>query len=172
MDSIINSVITAVERLLNVVNSTRRLLFLTCLSLLLVCLFLIYQLSRSQEVISELISPRIERVGDWCYQQRIRLDSRIVAIQFPVPDSLIKLGVEQNVSALLVRKTLNAQEFNTLCRGLVEEILDPGVELRLLQGNPQWKQRLQQFYDNLDKPEPQNPLKESEINKQIPVKPN
>lgn len=148
MDSLINSIISAIERLLNVVNSTRRLLFLACLSLLLVCLFLVYQLARSQEVISELISPRIERVGDWCYQQRIRLDSRIVAIQFPVPDTLIKLGVEQNVSALVLRKTLNAQEFNSLCKALVDEILDPGVELRLLQSNPQWKQRLQDFYEN------------------------
>jgi hypothetical protein len=167
MDSLINSIISAIERLLTVVHSTRRLLFLVCLTLMLICCFLIYQLTRSQEVIGELISPRIERVGDWCYQQRVRLDSRIVAIQFPIPDYLIKLGVEQNVSALVVRKNLNPQEFSQLCKGLVDEILDPGVELRLLQSNPQWKQRLQEFYKDLDKPVHLQapPLKESEIKK-------
>lgn len=167
MNSLIETIITAIERLLTVVHSTRRLLFLACLTLMLICCFLIYQLTQSQEVISELISPRIERVGDWCYQQRIRLDSRIVAIQFPVPDYLVKSGVEQNVSALVVRRNLNSQEFSQLCKGLVDEILDPGVELKLLQSNPQWKQRLQEFYKDLDKPvHLQAPvLKESEVKK-------
>ena len=128
--------------------------------------FLTYQLTKSQDIISELISPRIERVSGWCYQQKIRLDSRIVAIQFPVPDALIKLGVEQNVSALLVRKNLSPAEYKALCDGLVEEILDPGVELNLLQSNPTWKARLQEFYNNLNNSQqPPAPLKESEAKK-------
>lgn len=161
---VVNGVISAIERLLNVVHSTRRLLFLACLSLLLVCLFLIYQLARSQELISELVSPRIERVGEFCYQQRVRLDSRIVGIQFPIPDYLIKQGVSQNVSALVIKTVPTQSEFNSLCKGLVQEILDPGVELRLLQSNPDWKQRLQEFYQSLDKPTPKI-LKESELKK-------
>lgn len=164
MESIINAVITAIEKLLNVVNSTRKLLFLACLSLLLFCGFLGYQLVRSQEVISEIISPRIERVGGFCYQQRVRLDSRIVAIQFPIPDYLIKQGVTQNLSALVIKETPSPEKFNALCKGLVDEILDPGVELNLLQSNPQWRVKLREFYENLDKPIPKI-LKESELKK-------
>jgi hypothetical protein len=165
MGEILNTIVTAIERLLTIVNSTRKLLFLACLIMLLGLMFLTYQLSRSQDVISELISPRIERVGGWCYQQKIRLDSRIVAIQFPVPDALVKKGVEQNVSAFLVRKSLSVPEYNELCKNLVEEILDPGVELNLLQSNPKWKQRLQEFYNNLNSAQPPVPIKESEIKK-------
>lgn len=163
MELILNTIITAIERLLNVVNSTRKLLLLACLTMLFGLCFLTYQLSRSQEVISELISPRIERVGGWCYQQRIRLDSRIVAIQFPIPDALIKQGVEQNLSALVLRKSITPAEYDKLCNDLVEEILDPGVELSLLQSNPKWKQRLQDFYNGLNNPVPPPPIKESEL---------
>ena len=116
------------------------------------------------QVISEIISPRIERVGGFCYQQRVRLDSRIVAIQFPIPDYLIKQGVTQNLSALVIKETPSPEKFNALCKGLVDEILDPGVELNLLQSNPQWRVKLREFYENLDKPIPKI-LKESELKK-------
>lgn len=165
MDSIINSVISAIERLLTVVNSTRKLLLLACLTLLLMLSFLVYQLAKSQELVSELVFPKIERVGGWCYQQRVRRDSRIVAIQFPVPENLLKLGVEQHVSALVVKKNLTSAEFNLLCVGLVEEILDPNVEFNLLQSNPKWKQKLQDFYKNLNNPSEIVPLKNLEIKK-------
>lgn len=169
METFLHAIVSSIEKLLNIVNSTRRLLFLGCLCLLFFSSFLAYQLVQSQELISEIISPKIERVGGFCYQQRIRLNSRIVAIQFPIPDYLIKQGVTQNLSALLVKDTPSTEEFNRLCKGLVDEILDPGVELNLLQSNPDWKKKLQDFYQNMDKPAPKI-LKESELKPTIPQK--
>jgi hypothetical protein len=162
METLIYAIINGIERLLSVVNSTRKLLFLACILLLFFSSFLGYQLVKSQEVLSEIMSPRIERVGGFCYQQRVRLDSRIVGIQFPIPDYLIDQGVSQNLSALVLKRNLTAKEFDKLCKGLIDEILDPGVELRLLQSNPEWKEKLQDFYKNLNRPTPKI-LKESEI---------
>lgn len=157
MIEIINTVISGIERLLVVVNSGRRLLFLSCLTLLVICSFLVYQLARSQDVIAEFTAPRIERVSGWCYQQRVRRDRRIAAIQFPIPQYLIEAGVTQNVVAFVFEKQVNQSEFDKLCSGLIDEVFDPQSKIKLLQSNPQWKKKLQDFYINLDNPIVQQP---------------
>jgi len=163
MVEIINALVGGVEKLLNVVNSKRRLLFLACLTLLAICTLLAYQLVLSQEVISEFTSPRIERVSGWCYQQRIRRDRRIVAIQFPIPDLLIPKGITQSLVAFVFTKPINQLQFDELCNSLINEVFDPQPKLKLLRSNPEWKVRLQDFYRNLDSPIAQEPIKKSEV---------
>lgn len=163
MIQIIDAVVDAIERLLTAVNSKRRLLVLCCLSLIVICSYLVFELSRSQDVIAEFTAPRIERVSGWCYQQRIRRDRRIAAIQFPIPDYLIKLGITQNVVAFVFEKQITQEDFDKVCSGLIDEIFDPQSKIKLLQSNPQWKKRLQDFYINLDNPIAQEPIKQSDV---------
>lgn len=163
MIPIIDAVVHAIERLLNAVNTKRRLLVLVCLALIVICGYLVFELSRSQDIISEFTAPRIERVSGWCYQQRIRRDRRIAAIQFPIPDYLIKLGVSQNVVAFVFEKQVTQTDFDKICSGLIDEIFDPQSKIKLLQSNPQWKKKLQDFYINLDSPVAQEPIKKSEV---------
>lgn len=163
MVSIIDAIVSAIERLLSVINTKRELLVLFCLSLILFCGYLVFQISQSQDIISEFTAPRIERVSGWCYQQRIRRDRRIAAIQFPIPDYLIKLGVTQNVVAFVFDKQVTQTDFDKICSGLIDEIFDPQSKIKLLQSNPQWKKKLQDFYINLDNPIAQEPIKKSEV---------
>lgn len=144
----IETFITALEKLLNVVNSKQRLIVLVIVTLLFSTVFLAYNYLQTQEVINELSSPRVERVTDMCYQQRIRRTTRIVGVQFPLPEYLIERGVEQNLSALVIPKEITLKEFQFLCTSLINEILDPKVEMGLLQRNPEWKRKLQEFYNN------------------------
>lgn len=163
MIEVINAVITGIERLLVVINSGRKLLFLCCLTLLIACTFLIYQLARSQDVIAEFTAPKIERVSGWCYQQRVRRDRRIVAMQFPLTDYLIKMGISQNVFAFVLEGKIKLSEFDQICASLIDEVLDPQSKLKLLQSNPQWKKKLQDYYLNLDSFPAREPIKQSDI---------
>ena len=126
-------------------------MILIILALLGAVIFLTYQVIVTQEVINEFSAPRVERVGSVCYQQRVRRLTRIIAIQFPIPPKLIDKGVEQNLSGFVTSKIPNTAEFNELCAELVKVILDPDVETQLLQTNPEWKKRLQEYYKGLDK---------------------
>lgn len=162
MVDIINAVISAIERLLTAVNSKKRLLILSYLSLIVICGFLVFQLSRSQDIIAEFTSPRIEQVSGWCYQQKVRRNRRIVAIQFPVPEHLIEKGVLQNLTAFVFQEQITQSEFDELCSGLIDEIFDPQSKQKLLSSNPEWKKKLQDFYINLDGPIPQKPIKQSD----------
>lgn len=163
MIQLIDALINAIDRILVIVNSGRRLLFLFCLTLLFMCCFLVYQLARSQDIIAEFTSPRIEKVSGWCYQQRVRRDRRIVAIQFPIPDALVKLGVTQNVVAFVFEKQIEQAQFDQICNGLTDEILNPQSKIKLLQSNPQWKSKIQDFYKNMDNPVMQEPIKKSDV---------
>lgn len=158
---IVNTVVGAIERLLVAVGTVQRLFFLVALTLLFSTIFLGYKVIESQEVLRELSSPKVERVGSFCYQQRVRRDTRIIGIQFPIPDYLIEKGVEQNLSALVIPKgSISQKEFDFYCKSLINEILDPGVELNLLRANPAWESKLKIFYQNLDKTTPKIPLRE------------
>lgn len=171
MESFFNVILQALEKLLTIINSTRRLLFLGILTLLFFTGFLAHQLLQSQELISEIMSPNIERVGGYCYQQRIRLNARIVGIQFPIPEALLREGVTQNLSALLLSDEPDQAKFNRLCKGLIDEILDPGVELDLLKSNPEWQQRLLDFYRGLDKRDEKPPvLKKEDVIQELKLK--
>lgn len=143
---------------------------LTLLVMLAICAYLTYQLAHSQDLINEFRSSRIERVSGWCYQQltpSIRGDRRKVAIQFPVPEKLIKLGIKENISALVFQEAIDAQQFDLLCSELVNEVLNPNPKIKLIQSNPEWRKRLHDFYINLDDPTAQEPLKklDSEVKK-------
>lgn len=140
-----------IERLLTVVNSTKKLMILIILALLGAVIFLTYQVIVTQEVINEFSAPRVERIGSVCYQQRVRRLNRIIAIQFPITPKLIELGVEQNLSGFVISKIPTTKVFNEICSALVDIILDPEIETQLLQNNPQWKKRLQEYYQGLDK---------------------
>lgn len=148
MEKIIEALGYAFERVLHSINSAQKLGVVIVLTLLFSCFFLVYQLSQSNELIASIIEPRIERVGGVCYQQQVR-GRRLVAIQFPVPDSAIKLGVEQNLSAYLIDSKIKDIQFTALCNDLVNMILDPSIEVDLM--NPRWKKQLQEYYNNLDK---------------------
>jgi hypothetical protein len=156
MGTIIESIGIAFERVLNAVDSAKKLLVLVTLFFLISSSYLVYRLSRSQELIASLIEPRIEYISGPCYFQSLRGGAnsyKAVAIQFPLPDDLVKLGVTQSVSALLVRKDLSPTEFSNLCTKLVREILDPSVKSQLLKQSPdakQWERRLQKFYRELE----------------------
>lgn len=155
MEKLIEAVGLAVERILNTVNSAKKLLVVIVLSLLITCFYLVYQLAQSQDLITSIIEPRIEYISGLCYLQQIRggiNGLKGVTIQFPVAQDLIELGVEQNVSALLIRKKTTPAQFKVLCDRLIAEILDPEVESQILKNNPEWKERLQEYYRELDKP--------------------
>lgn len=165
MDGLINAIVTAIERLLIAVNTGKKMFTLTLLVLILIASYLAYQLSHSQDIISEFRSPRIERVSGWCYQQvlpSLRGDRRIVAVQFPVPDYLIKLGVKENITAFVFEDQISQPDFDKLCSGLIDELFDPQAKIKLLRSNPEWKKKLQDFYMNLDAPAAQEPLKKSD----------
>lgn len=151
MEKIIEAVAAAIERILHSINSAQKMGVIVTLTLLFACLYLLYQLSQSQELVASIIEPRIEKVGGYCYQQQIR-GRRLIAIQFPIEKDMIALGVEQNLSAFLLSSDTKNIQFNKLCDGLVTSILDPAAEAGLLFGNPQWKKDLQEYYRSLDKP--------------------
>jgi len=161
MVELINAIVGGIERLLNTINSKRRVILLSFLVCLVIFFLLAYQLIHSQDVISEFIAPRIERVSGWCYQQRLVRGNRIVAIQFPIPDELIPKGVTQSLAAFVFTKPLTNSEFDRFCEVLVDEILDPETKIRLLRANPEWKERLKDYYKNLDNPTAHIPLKMS-----------
>lgn len=161
MVELINAIVGGIERLLNTINSKRRVILLSFLVCLVIVFLLAYQLIQSQDVISEFTTPRIERVSGWCYQQRLVRGNRIVAIQFPIPDELIPKGVTQSLAAFVFTKALTNSEFDRFCDALVNEILDPETKVRLLRANPEWKERLKEYYKNLDNPIAHIPLKMS-----------
>jgi hypothetical protein len=153
MEQIIEAIGRAFERIVNTVDSAKKLLVVVTLCFLVSSFYLVYRLSKSQELIASVVEPRIEYISGPCYFQSIRGSYKAVAIQFPLPDDLVKLGVIQSVSALLVRKDLSPTEFSNLCTKLVREILDPSVKSQLLKQSPdakQWERRLQEFYRELD----------------------
>lgn len=150
---IINAVVTIFERLLLAINTTRKFFLFTTLVFISVCLWLISQPSITEQILTEFTTTRIERV-DTCYQQSVRLNRRIVAIQYPIPDSLVQLGATQILSAIVIKDYPDLQKFNALCQGLVTEISRPENDTRFFQFNPGLKKRLQEFYLNLDKPTP------------------
>ncbi len=163
MVEIIDAVIGGIERLLNAVNSKRRVLLLTFLMLLAIIFLLAYQLIHSQDVISEFTTPRIERVSGWCYQQRVVRGKRIVAVQFSIPDELISKGVTQSLAAFVFTKPVNELEFDRFCDSLIDEIFDPEPKIKLLRSRPEWKERLKEYYKNLYDPIAHIPLRKSEF---------
>lgn len=149
---LLNAIVTAIERLLSIVNSGRKLLFLICIVSMGVSIFFMWQVSQSQEIIAQLVAPRIVRARGWCYEQQVRYDRRIVAIQFPVPPNLIKLGVGQNLSALVFQRRITDEEFDQLCKGLVNEISGYPAQLNLLRSDPMLAESLKKYHIELDKP--------------------
>ncbi|PZO92996.1 MAG: hypothetical protein DI617_09235 [Streptococcus pyogenes] len=158
---LLNGLLTVFERLFSVVNTTKKFLFFTVLILVGACIWLLYQASLTDEILSEFTTARIERV-DTCYQQSVRLKRRIVAVQYPIPDSLVKLGATQVLSAVVIKDYPDIDRFNGLCEGLIQVVSDPENDLRWFQYNPELKKKLQDFYLNLDKPQPEI-LKKSDL---------
>jgi hypothetical protein len=150
--TLINAIVSAIERLLSVVNSGRKLLFLTCIVSMVVSIYLMWQVANSQELIAQLVSPRIVRARGWCYEQQVRYDRRIVAIQFPVNPDLIKLGVSQNLAAVVFQRRITDVEFDSLCSGLITEIYGYPAKLNLLRSNPAIGENLEHFHKTLDNP--------------------
>lgn len=150
--ALLNAIVSAIERLLSVVNSGRKLLFLTCIVSIVVSIYLMWQVANSQELIAQLVSPRIIRARGWCYEQQVRYDRRIVAIQFPVNPELIKLGVSQNLAAVVFQRRITDVEFDSLCNGLINEIYGYPGKLNLLRSNPAIGKELQEYHNNLNNP--------------------
>lgn len=161
---IFNGIVSILDKLLNIVNSWRRLLILAALMPLTIAALFLYKVVTEGEVAAEVGSPQIERVSGWCYQQRVRSDRRIVAAQFPIPDYLVELGVKQNLAALVIIGKVDQNRFDQLCNGLLAEISQPRI--RQFEHNPGLQKTLQQFYRDLDNPEAIRPLKKSDIKKE------
>jgi len=150
--ALLNAIVSAVERLLSIVNSGRKLLFLTCIVSMVASVYLMWQVASSQELITQLVSPRIIRARGWCYEQQVRYDRRIVAIQFPVTPELIKLGVSQNLAAVVFQRRITDMEFDNLCNGLIGEIYGYPAKLNLLRSNPAISKQLENYHSTLENP--------------------
>ena len=151
---LINAIVAAFERLLLAVNTTQKFFVFTTIILMTTCLWFVYRISISEEILSEFTTAKIERV-DTCYQQSVRLNRRIIAIQYPIPDYLIEQGAVQILSAVVIKEYPTVKQFNALCQGLVAEISKPENDARFFQFNPELKKKRQEFYLNLDKPVPE-----------------
>lgn len=150
---VITTAVNGIERLLTVVNSTRKLLILTCLLLLAGSTYLGYKLIKTNAIVDSFASPKIERVGGrWCYQIKRggATKSREIGIQFPLSDKLAKLDIEQNMTALVINREPTLSEFNTLCDLLVQEVLNPERQDFLLRHYPESRQRLLDYYKSLE----------------------
>lgn len=150
--ALLNAIVSAVDRLLGIVDSGRKLLFLTCIVSLAVSIYLMWQVANSQELIAQLVSPRIVRARGWCYEQQVRYDRRIVAIQFPVTPELIELGVSQNLAAVVFQRRITDIEFDSLCNGLIGEIYGYPAKLNMLRSNPAIGKQLENYHSTLDNP--------------------
>jgi hypothetical protein len=150
--ALLNAIVSAIERLLGIVNSGRKLLFLTCIVSMVASIYLMWQVASSQELIAQLVAPRIVRARGWCYEQQVRYDRRIVAIQFPVNPELIKLGVSQNLAAVVFQRRVTDAEFDSLCNGLINEIYGYPGKLNLLRSNPAIGKVLEKYNSTLDHP--------------------
>jgi hypothetical protein len=150
--ALLNAIVSAVERLLSIVNSGRKLLFLICIVSMGVSIYLMWQVANSQELIAQLVSPHIVRARGWCYEQQVRYDRRIVAIQFPVNPDLVKLGVSQNLAAVVFQRQINDTEFDNLCNGLIGEIYAYPDKLNLLRSNPAIVKELEKYNTTLNSP--------------------
>lgn len=160
--SLLDRIVNVIDRLLSIVNSWQRLLVLAALIALGFSAVLLYRIAENDQVTAEVGAPQIERVSGLCYQQRVRSDRRIVAIQFPIPDDLAALGVKQNLVALVFQGKIDQERFDRLCKGLLNEI----SELRIEQfyGNPELQKKMQQFYRDLDvSPTDAKPIKKSDV---------
>lgn len=166
LSDIIDGIVGGLDRLLSIVNSWQRLLIVAALIALAFAAGILYKIVESNQITAEVGAPQIERVSGLCYQQRVRSDRRIVAIQFPIPDELVAMGVRQNLVALVFKGQIDQERFDRLCVALQAEI--SRVRINQLYTNPGLQQKMQDFYRQLDvSPNNANPVKKSDIdNKQ------
>ena len=158
MENMINSTVNGIDKLLTVVNSGRKLFFLTCLVSLTGFSYLTYELIKDKAIIDSIVAPKIERVGGrWCYQRKRGgiTQSRVIGIQFPLSKELESLGVEQNMTGFIVTKEPSYAEFNHLCDQLVKEVLSPERQDFLLRQYPESKQKLLDYFRRLETMEKQ-----------------
>lgn len=150
---IINSVVGMVEKILIVVNSTKKVFILCSLLLMTGTSYLGYKLIQSDLIVESLSRSKIERVGgNWCYQRkRSGTESREIGIQFPLSTELQNLHVEQNLSGFVVSKEPTITEFNTLCEKLVQEVLSTERQEFLLKHYPESRQKLIDYFKRLEK---------------------
>lgn len=150
---IITSAVNGIDKLLTVVNSTRKLLFLASLLLLTGSSYLGYKLIQSNAIVESFSSSRIERVGGrWCYQRKRggATKTREIGIQFPLSEKLAKMGIEQNMTGLVINREPTLAEFNTICDQLVQEVLSPERQDFLLRQYPESRQKLLDYYKSLE----------------------
>lgn len=150
---IITSAVTGIEKLLTVVNSTRKLLILSSLSLLAGSTFLGYKLIQSNAIVESFSSAKIERVGGrWCYQRKRGgvTKAREIGIQFPLSEKLDKMGIEQNMTGFVINREPTLTEFNAICDKLVQEVLSPERQDFLLRHYPESRQKLLDYYKSLE----------------------
>lgn len=150
---VITTAVNGIDKLLTVVNSTKKLLILTSLLLLSGSTYLGYKLIKTNAIIDSFSSPKIERVGGrWCYQRKRggATKAREIGIQFPLSDKLAKLGVEQNMTGLVMSREPTLTEFNTICDQLVQEVLSPERQDFLLRHYPESRQKLLDYYKTLE----------------------
>lgn len=161
MGTPIETGLNIIDRLLNIINTPKKLIVFGCLMLISGTASLCFYVLKNPEVIDELTTPKIERVGTamsgaaMCYQQRHKDRSgtkatRIVGIQFPVSDKLIQMGVEQNLAGFTVTKEPTQAEFYALCEQLVQEISSPERQRYLWNAYPEQRKKLLDFYNKMN----------------------
>lgn len=150
----VGSVVANIEKMLVVVNTTKKLLILIALMIICGISLLSYRLIITNSIVESFSPGRIERVGGrWCYQRKRGgiTTSRIVGIQFPFDKTLSQLGVEESVTAFVLTKEPTLGEFNALCDRLVQEVLSVERQEFLYGNYPESKQRLYEYFQRLEK---------------------
>ena len=151
---LVNSVVVSIEKLLTIVNTTKKLLILIALTMIVGFSLLGYRLIFANSIIETMSPGRIERVGGrWCYQRKRGglTTSRIVGIQFPFDKSLSQMGVEESLTAFVLGKEPSLAEFNVLCDRLVVEVLSVERQEFLYNSYPESKQKLYEYFQRLEK---------------------
>lgn len=169
---IVNSIVVSIEKMLTIVNTTKKLLILIALTAILGFSLLGYRLIITNSIVESFSPGRIERVGGrWCYQRKRGglTTSRVVGIQFPFDQSLGLMGVEESITAFVLTKEPTLAEFNTLCDRLVQEVLSVERQEFLYGSYPESKQKLYEYFQRLEKLERQRqqPVNGDKIFKQL-----
>lgn len=150
---IITSTVNGIDKLLTVVNSTKKLLILGCLVSLTGVSFLGHKLIESNSIVDSFAKSKIERVGgNWCYQRKKGgvTKSREIGIQFPISKELQALGVAQSMTGFVVDKEPTLSEFHEICDLLVQEVMSERRQDYLLKHYPESKQKMIEYFRKLE----------------------
>lgn len=160
MEKIIDSLVAALEKLLNVVNTPQRFVIFAFLVGMISWSYLGYYLMANPSLITQYIPPpatgsTIVRVGGkGCYQRLLVRPQNLffIGIQFPLSEDMERSSVTQNVTGLILEKNIGNAEFLRLCDVLVDDIESSNRQDFILNLSKDGKRKLIEYYRGLDAP--------------------